>query len=239
MTPANSTTPDFETWVDACFTRPQDEELWERWQLPGDKLADYLARLFENPSFLGDKYTRKQLGDGIWWICGCVSGFFHSAMDDSVPDDARHRWIRAIGTLYTNLFDPLSLVVPRRQHDSDPLCVAVYMLWDMDALSTAQDYPELREDCFGVLQVSLNCQSEVCIRSGLHGLGHWIQGATHDGDDELRSRLEQCIDDFIHRYRRNWRTRLHEWLARFVRVRAAQGPTLIQYAKNARCGCIL
>jgi hypothetical protein len=212
-------TPDFESWVDALFTRSQKDEYWQRCQLSGEELADYLARLFESPASLGDKYPRQQLADGIWLICGCVMGFFHSAMDSSVPDSARHRWIRAIGTLYTDLFDPLCASVPPELQDDDPFCSAVYMLWDMDSLSYAQTFPQLIDECLRILHVALGCKSDACIKSGLHGLGHWYSWAEYESDGHLARRITNMIDDFL---------RTHEALS----------SDLFEYATAARTGSI-
>lgn len=126
--------PDFETWVNACFTLSKDDEFWGRSQLTAQELAEYLARLFENPAFLATKFTRQQLAEGIWLICGCVLGFFREALDPSVPEAARRRWLRAIRTCYTEL-DPLCSSVPIIEQNSDQFCVAVCMLWDMDSLA--------------------------------------------------------------------------------------------------------
>jgi hypothetical protein len=158
------------------------------------------------------------LANGIWLICGCVSGFFHEALDPCVPESGRHRWLRAIKTCYTELFDPLCSPLSIKKQESDPFCTAVFMLWDMDSLAFAQTFSEFREDCFDILQTALDCQSDACMRSGLHGLGHWIEWAEHDGGVELEARLKACIDDFVRRYRWRWRERLRERLDRFLRI---------------------
>lgn len=214
-----SSSPDFESWVDACFTRSHEDEYWDRCNLSAEELVEFLARLFEAPAPLADKFTPDQLADGVWLICGCVRGFFHNAMDRSIPEVARHRWIRAIGTLYTNLFDPLCASVPFELQEKDKFCVAVYMLWDMDSLTYAQTFPELIEDCFHILHVALGCKSDACIMSGLHGLGHWYERAEYESETHVARRITTIIDDFL-------------------RTRRTLSSGLVEYATAARAGRI-
>jgi hypothetical protein len=212
--------PDFETWVEACFTLTDDSEFWNRAQLPGQIIADYLARLFEQSALLATKHPRDRLAKGLWWICGCLSGFVHSAMDASVPDVARRRWLRAISHLYTELIDPLCESISFSEIDEDPLCTAAYMLWDMDSVEGATFVSSLHEDCLHVLQTAIDCKSAACIRSGLHGLGHWIGRAEFERDTELAERLRERIDKFL---------RQHPHLS----------PEMVEYARAARADRIL
>ncbi len=216
--------PDFEQWVDCWFASFDDESSDEDEveNLKDRDEAEYCARLFEHPAFLAEKFNRQQLTAGFWRLCG-VEGVFRVAMDPSVPDLERQRWIRAIGTLYTDLFDPLCVSVPYELCKTDSFCGVVFMLWDMDSLDLAQTIPELQEDCLSVLDIALHCQSAACMTSGLHGIGHWIQLNEIQGETEFVEPLRGCIDEFLLRYRQQ--------------PQASQ--SLIQYALDARRGCVL
>lgn len=213
-------TPDFESWVAACFTLSADDLLGNRSQPSGAQLAEYLARLFESSAFLATRYSREQLAKGLWWVCGCVSGYCHEALDATIPEAGRHRWLRGVSHLYTELIDPLCERFSFGEIDGDPLCTAAYMLWDMDSLEGATFRPELHDDCLYVLQTALDCNSAACVRSGLHGLGHWIGRAEFAKDAALAQRLRHLID---------------AWLKR----RPELSREMIQYARDARADRIL
>lgn len=68
------------------------------------------------------------------------------------------------------------------------------------------------------------------MRSGLHGLGHWIERAEYDGDAELRERLVMYIDDFVARYQLPWYSRLRKSLYCFVWRRSDPSLELVKYA---------
>jgi hypothetical protein len=219
-----SRSSDFEEWVDTWFVisdedGSDDEEVWN---LSSQEEAEYCTRLFENPEFLVEKFTRQQLATGFWKIFG-IDGSWRGVMDSSVPELVRRRCVRAIGALYTKLFDPLCESIPDEMQDKDSFCTAVFMIWDLNGVDVVQTYPELRDDCVSVLWAAINCQSAACISSGLHGMGHWIQKSEHRGETELFEWLRSCVDDFLLRYR----------------LKADASASLIQYALNARSGCVM
>ncbi|WP_373649654.1 hypothetical protein [Schlesneria sp. DSM 10557] len=223
-TEASGQLPEFEKWVESLFTESGEElsDEDEDWRLSSQDLAEYYARLFEYPEFLAMKFTREQLAAGIWNICG-PHGSWHDAMNPSVPDSIRRRCVRAIGTFYTNLLDPICISVSDDAQETDPLCRAVYMMWDMDGISLLQTYPEFQDDCVSVLWAAINCKSVACVTSGLHGIGHWISIGEGQHDSKLVDWLQACIDAFLVRYRQN----------------VDADPSLIEYAFNARSGTVM
>lgn len=170
-TEASGQLPEFEKWVESLFTESGEElsDEDEDWRLSSQDLAEYYARLFEYPEFLAMKFTREQLAAGIWNICG-PHGSWHDAMNPSVPDSIRRRCVRAIGTFYTNLLDPICISVSDDAQETDPLCRAVYMMWDMDGISLLQTYPEFQDDCVSVLWAAINCKALLALPADCTGL---------------------------------------------------------------------
>lgn len=213
-----------EQWVRNWISEPDDDQLdFDDYKEPSNQeVAEYFIRLFERPGWLKTQFTRDELSKVVWNICG-VGGPWQDAVDSTVPEETRRQCILSIGTLYTDLFDPLCSGVPFENADKDQLCGAVWMIWDMDSIDPRREDPLFRKAYTTVFQIILGCQSTACIASGLHGIGHWIGTCDFSGDTELSAWLRMRIDDFLAVYRQ--------------RPDASQG--LIAYALAARTGSIM
>ena len=188
--------PSFEEWVEYCFVHgqrdfngtskdsPEAIEQRENRFLLMDRVlvVGYLTRLFEKPSFIADRYTDDQIADATWFLFGHGSQFI-SFKGLNVAEDAQARCIRAVATLYTDLFDR---VCGRRGtdlntafHGQKGIDGAVYMIWDMGGLEFTVMFPDspphLIEPGTSVLEAVLaKCRTSACLVSALHGVGHVI-----------------------------------------------------------------
>lgn len=208
--------PTFEEWVEDSFGKaapdragffpevfvpasaPGSAEVRSSWP-GGALLAQHLARLFEAPSFLAERYTGQQLRDGFYYIARVDSYYLAAARQPHVPIDLQLRWVAAIGDLYEKLFaavcsEHLSHLDERPAH---PLNAPVYMFWDLDVIEGAAIFPDeqkshhLIEPIFRVLERALSLPSIACQESALHGLGHLVH--YHPG------RAEPIIKRFLDR----------------------------------------
>ena len=192
-------TPSFEEWETYCFTQGcadfnakpthhgynESELRLERFTTFDPRtLAEYISRLFRNPSALAERYTDDQIGDATWFLFGVASEYFHTlrcAGDASeyvralvcaaVPPDAQIECIASVTTLYAELYHRVCC-----QHGADPsgcytneleVDSAVWMIWDMDCLDAAvlspKKWPHLIDPCFDVLETILSeCRTSTC-----------------------------------------------------------------------------
>ena len=230
--------PDYHEWVAYCFEQGysdfhEDEKtadepkevIWEREErfcgrIPYDVLTEYGIRLFEQPAFLIEKYTDQQITEGVWFLFGSASEYFHDFRDKVVPTDNQLALMHSVATMYTDLFDR---VCNRHGKDPDedcvnelPLDVAVFMIWDMSCiegpLCFPKDHPHLVDPSFDVLETALfKCRTSTCKLSALHGLGE---------------------------VQRKHQERVHELIDRFL-DQPDQPEFLREYAVSARSGDVL
>jgi hypothetical protein len=174
---------DFDIRVDYCFREGYNAFHHGASESSPDldpvTLAVYLARLFEKPGFVTQRYSDEQIANAIWYICGVGSCYFHEARDKVVPQEVQVRWVRALATFYSDLLDQVC-----NEHgacpdveliDSRPVDMAVFMIWDMDCLQGAAMFPgyeHLVDPIFSVLESVLTLRTSSCLASALHGLGH-------------------------------------------------------------------
>lgn len=221
--------PTFEQWVTYCFTQghgdfsgtsPDDEEAVQArearfFSMDPSLLTTYLTQLFESPSFVAERYTDNQIAEATWFIFGCGSGYIGDMRRGTVLPDLQVRCVRAITTLYTDLFDRVC-----GHHGTDPdsdlrdtveVDGAVYMMWDMDHLEGTVMFPEkgphLVEPGIEVLESVLRrCRTSACRVSALHGIGHIYCIHNYQGDKAIAARLGAIVDAFTER------EDLPEWL---------------------------
>jgi hypothetical protein len=226
--------PTFEEWVINAFMgkpwmreeyfggekRPSGSPFtaaWGDYYCPNAAiLAEYMARLFEQPEYLAQEYTAEQLDAAFWFIFGVQSSYCITAREPEVPIRLQIRWVIAIKNLYARLF--ASVCSEHLGHlnetNGHPLNSAVYMMWDMDCLEGAALFPEknggmLVEPVFEVLRHALGLRHAASQESALHGLSHlhWAHP----------QRVERTIDEYLARG-------------------GAARPELIDYAITAREG---
>lgn len=230
---AHSTPPSFEEWVEYCFAQayrdwsgqstdePEVIEARERrfvWEA-APWIADNLARLFESPAFLADRYSDEQIADATWFVFGISSQYIAHVRNGPGSKDAQARCIRSVATMYTDLFDRVccerGTQPDANLHGDNKIDIAVYMIWDMDMIQYIPVFPEksphLVDPALYVLETVLErCVTSSCIISALHGIGHIIQSREYAGDLAVVTRLQTTIDGLL------TRRRLPEWLEEYA-----------------------
>ena len=182
---------DFDEWIKYVFDRPIQEESWywlkdengeylDRWQPHPVSLAEHMARLFEQPAFLAERFSSEQIDQGFWFLPHGEWDHYKYALRDEIPLETQLRWVRAIPNLYRNLFAPLCSPhmgsQPINQDlPENPLNGACYMFWDMNdlyALVSSFWHRHVWPDALRALEQILEIDSIPCQESALHGLGH-------------------------------------------------------------------
>lgn len=186
--PAGEVVRAFDRWLTHAFDHPEGDRDW--WVLddadpvPPVTLAGFLARLFEHPAVLMERFTPQQVDDGLWYVGGVGSGYFQAARGPEVPIPLQQRWVRAMQVVYRDLFAPHCTVwyghLDRGPEPPHPLNSSCYMWWDRDCIEGAAmafggrgpQQPHLVDPIFEVLEGALALRSIACQESALHGLGH-------------------------------------------------------------------
>lgn len=214
--------PSFEEWVEYCFVHGQRDfngtskddpeaiqQLEKRFVLMDRAVVvGYLTRLFESPSFIADRYTDDQIADATWFLFGEGSQFT-SFKGANVAEDAQARCVRAVATLYTDLFDRVcgqrGTDLNTAFHGQRGIDCAVYMIWDMGGLEFTVMFPDspphLIEPGISVLETVLTkCHSSACLASALHGIGHVIGiniGGNSASEQAKLDRFRGMVDSFL------------------------------------------
>ena len=235
--------PSYEEWVDECFRYkrpelgtyytgfvPTEKVAYDHDELTGEiyapLLAAYMTRLFEAPGFIADRFTDDEIAGGTHFLFGAEAGCLREVRSGAVAPEVLLRCLRAVGTLYTDLFDRVCGARGQRPDeelkariDSD-----VYMIWDMDSLDYAvtTDWPDgpCTEAGLTILEAALmRCRTSACRQSALHGIGHLLMQQPREGDGAIRDRLRGLVDRFL------GEKQPPEWLA--------------EYAREARAGRVM
>jgi hypothetical protein len=248
----------FDAWLDYLFGRPvgpsgfrESDDWWDE-QADPELAVGYLTRLFETSDLLLGRYPHAQIDRGLWFLAG-ESGHLQPLLDSPVPWEARRRGLLAIGSLYARLFAPACTNHlghrDRGPEPPAPLNSICYMWWDLfptwgghggqqpQRATTWGQSRQIRQRArhqaraegragidpveaslhsvddaiLHVLAQTLRLESEPCREGALHGLGHWH--LNHPGPTEAI---------------------IEAWLASQPRA----SPELLQYASNARAGCV-
>jgi len=185
----------FEDWIVFIFDHPildlqwwwQDwpsEHFWF-WDDEADRslTLSHLTRLFGNPSFLMDRFTRAQIDQGLNYIVSnSCSNHMYVLTDEGLPLQDRIACFQAMSSLYKNLFAPvygndISHLARREDPEGEPT-FSCHMWWDVMpfhakvGLKVGQD--EMNTAALEVMRYALNLSSEACQESGIHGLGDWV-----------------------------------------------------------------
>ena len=218
--------PGYDDWLRFCFDHEVSDPQWYwecddyDWREPEpDTLAEYLTRLFSNSRDLLDEYSPEQVEQGLRFICGIGSEYFHRLRGSNLAHETQAACVRSIGKLYTDLFARECSHFyghlddgPETPHPLNGLC---YMFWDMDCLEGAARRPgeePLVEPIFEVLECAIGQPSPACVESALHGLGHLCQYHPE--------RVQRIIEDYL-------------------QSQTDAGSELKTYAQRALTGCVL
>lgn len=187
--------------------------------------TEYLTRLFQESATLTKDIDDKTLAAAIWYIFGCSLALMECVYSEKVPVNARLECVEALSTLYIDCLDrrcgnggadPDACL-----HNSQPLDVAVYMIWDMDVLQLGPPSPPKVDEgrrtlkaeldpipdasVMAIERVLLGCRTATCRVSALHAIGHGMQltrWAKSQADPSpnvqmFESRLTSMVDRFL------------------------------------------
>lgn len=136
-----------------------------------DLICSYYVRLFQQPQFLLERFSKTQLEEGFWAIqvpnLDCSA--FRIMWDSDLPFAVREECVRTMADLFRNFFA------------TEPLETSVQMWWD----SLCYDWhcgnrkrerggedERMQDVIFQTLTAILAIDSDICQRAALHGLGH-------------------------------------------------------------------
>lgn len=213
---------DFKGWLEHVFNRPvtRPEWFWETtaeadWEPAQDDFLAYIAQAFERPEAAFRRFSDSQIAQGLNFLISpsCSNDMF-ALKDNHIPWHKRQRAVRAISTIFRDLFAKRCLPVLSHLggEGGGPLNGVCYMWWDVipvfsDPQKTEQK--DLDREILATMQSTLELDHVACQESALHGLGHW----SHYHQDCV----EKIIDQFLTR-------------------REKLRPELRQYALQARTG---
>lgn len=201
----------FDEWVAAVF----DPDATDPWPPPEQELA-YATRLFSDPVAVLDGYTDEEVGIGIWSVLDSgAAATTLSFGDTSLPLDERIGGVRAITTLYRDVFAVRCAErLGHLEEQEGRLEMACYMFWDIAAFggTPGERAGNLLEDAvLDVLDLALRLPHAACQESAIHGLGHRV--TRHP------ERAPAILD-------------------RWLRSGMCRDDRLVAYANAARTGCI-
>jgi hypothetical protein len=154
-----------------------DPKKWNPWHwhieaiFDSKRTCEYYVRLFRDPTFLLDRFSRAQLEEGFWAIqaSSLECSVYNILSDTNLPFAVRNDCITSMFDLFRNFFA------------KEPLETAGNMWWD----SLCYDWQcgnrkrergsedlLLQDVMFQTLASILDLDSEPCHGAALHGLGH-------------------------------------------------------------------
>lgn len=176
----------FEAWIEWLFDREDSERSWwwddydKEWDFEEnhEAIVEYLTKLFCEPKFLFDRYSRNQINNGFsYMISNSCSNTMYSLLDVKVPWKKREACFRGISTLFKKLFAKVYTDdLGHLSREGDSPTFACYMWWDVIPIYARMGHPEqdlINDVVIEVLRQILQIDSEACMESALHGLGHW------------------------------------------------------------------
>lgn len=142
-------------------------------------MLESLNMFFQSPDWI-KRYSSYQLAHGLQLITdtGCSDyPLLYTAHhpDSDLIRPLQHEAIRCLTYVYSNIFEPYCTDTYEADvHASvDPLTHICYMFWDVFALHSGSMDTKGVALALEVMERALYSQHYSCIRSALHGLGHW------------------------------------------------------------------
>lgn len=201
----------FNEWVNYVFDHPIMMPEW--WFQPletghhpiGDASSHpattlaYMTRLFSEPSFLVERFSRAQIDQGLnFLVSNCCSNHMFVLTNESLPWPARRACFDAMIALYAKLMAPVYgndiSYLDQVPKPSDQPNFACYMWWDIIPLYGGMDHPDrdrINDAVLHIFEEVLKLDSEACLESVLHGLGHWGM--------YMNDRTRPIVEDFLKR----------------------------------------
>ncbi len=214
--------PRYEEWLNFCFLRFDGATTGDDlWNLYGDddlvftdaEILDLYAATLENCEHDLGQMPDVMLGYGLSIMFeGHFANYVYQLCGNGVDRSKQIATLRSIEKLFRRVIEPrnLPLYVGESETSKCRLGWAVFDFWDNSVLNTFTDKARIGA-IIDVMEGQLKLNSDACIQSGLHGLGHQRWSASQ--------RIESIID-------------------RFLADRADVNPRLRTYALDCRTGCI-
>jgi hypothetical protein len=214
----------FEEWLEHAFGHEVrlGRNPWyfdtnaPRWDPTATQALTYLTWLCEDPAGALDTFADSQIAQGLTYLFNTMatgdSGWFCSS---TVLPQLRVRAVRSIYWLFEKLFLPkCASILSHLNEDGDcPLNRICYMWWDaFPSLALPNDplRAAIHQAALETMQRTLRLDSIACQQAALHGLGHWHR--------EYPTQVEDIVDGYL---------------------QSSHPARLDDYAKAARCGCVL
>ena len=213
----------FEAFVEFQFGHAVGAHPWQLgidadWWEPEPRTGiAYLTRLFLDGRSVLEWYHDDQIAQGLTGLVNTMAVGDQPWMRDPVtPAEQRAAVWGAIAAFFRDVLEPrCAPVLGHNATEAGPEINGVtYMWWESCPGFTNPDDPQrtLVDDAeLACLEAILALDSPACQEAALHGLGHWVR---------REPRCEAIID-------------------RYLECGKAGMPELVEYAKAARCGCIL
>jgi hypothetical protein len=179
----------FEGWVNYVFDHPEVEPKWwwkeletanyQYWNESANpaKTLDYLTRLFSNPSFLPDRFSRRQIDAGLnFLVSNSCSDHMYVLTNTELPWERRRNGLESMITLYRDLMAPVYGNDLGHIGGTGEPTFSCYMWWDVIPLYGGMEHPDrelINDSVLRIFEQTLDLESEACQESVLHGLSHW------------------------------------------------------------------
>jgi len=213
----------FEAFVEFQFGQAVGAHPWRMgidadWWEPEPRTGiAYLTRLFSEGGSVLEWYHDDQIAQGLTGLVNTMAVGDQPWMRDAVTPAAERAAVwSAIAAFFRDVLAPRC--APVLGHDATEAGPEIngvtYMWWESFPGFTNPDDPQraLVDDAeLACLEAILALDSPACQEAALHGLGHWVR---------REPRCEAIID-------------------RYLESGKAAMPELVEYAKAARCGCVL
>jgi hypothetical protein len=195
----------FDEFVAFLFERdvqPKEEQShprkWNPWYwhvevtFDAQRTCDYYVRLFRQPAFLLERFSKAQLEEGFWGIqiANLDCSAYNIILDSDLPFAAKEECIRSMFDLFEHLFS------------EDPLESSANMWWDslcydwhIALRGGAGEDVLLQDVMFQTLAKILDLDSKPCQRAALHGLGHLHHPETEELIRQFLKRHSSLSDE--------------------------------------------
>jgi len=171
----------YEEWRDELFGQSPgiDPVMFEHspdfYSVRPDRAFEFVDRALVDPD-IHALFDKIQIGNGIQTIYSNSCSDLPFLYATECSEDRRIHGIGNLTNLYTNYFQRYGTepVTGIGDYQTDgPIGYICYMFWDVFVLYPGNSTPGMVSAGVKVMQEALDSQSDNCLVSAIHGLGHW------------------------------------------------------------------